>query len=391
MPQPDVSHPRPRIAFLVHSLGLGGAERNVANLANRFAAEGWEVLVITSAGESADVFHLAPQVERQVLKCHRPSGLRAGLWSFVCRIAEIRTLLKRFQPQTLVCMMTTANVLGTLAAQRLPVRVVISERNWPARGGMRLPWRMLRKHVYRLADHFAAQTLEGADWVRSHLDLRAVTVIPNAVSVPIPVDRSRPCPEPQSDPRKLILAIGTKPFQKGFDLLLQALVPLLQQEPDWRLVVLGVDQKTLLTQPPEAHRPYGVTALPHDRIRALGNVGNPGAWYEAADIFVLSSRFEGFPNVLVEAMAHGCACVAFACPTGPAEIVEDQTTGLLVAAGDVSALNLAIHQLMQDAEARKCLGQRARDVLLRYSEDEVFALWLGMVMAPSAGESVAAQ
>ena len=380
-----------RIAFLVHSLGLGGAERNTVNLANRFAAEGWEVLVITSADDSADVFQLAPQVARHILQCHRPSGFRAGPWSFACRVGEIRSVLKRFKPQTLVCMMTTANVLGTLAARRLPVRVVISERNWPGRQGIRAPWRVLRRHVYRQADHFAAQTSEGANWVIEHLGLRAVSVIPNAVSMPIPVDTSRPCPEPESGGQKLILAVGTKPYQKGFDLLLQAVIPQLQRESDWSLVVLGIDQERLLGQLSETHQTGERPDLPLDRIRALGEVGNAGAWYDAAEIFVLSSRFEGFPNVLVEAMAHGCASVAFACPTGPAEIINDKDTGLLVPNGDISALSIAIRGLMQDAEARGRLGDRAKGVLSRYSEDAVFALWSKVVSAPPIDEPVSAQ
>jgi len=287
--------------------------------------------------------------------------------------------------------MTTANVLGTLATRGLPIRVIISERNWPARPGMRLPWRLLRKHVYRRADHFAAQTREGADWIRDHLGLKAVTVIPNAVSLPIPVDNSRPCPEPPSKRSKLILAVGTKPFQKGFDLLLQAVVPLLESEPDWTLAVLGVDREKLMRQFSESHQIGAPRDLPLNRIRALGEVGNPAAWYDAAEIFVLSSRFEGFPNVLVEAMAHGCASVAFACPTGPAEIIEDHSTGILVAPVDVSALRSAISELMMDSDARRRLGDSARNVLTRYSADTVFALWSDVTSTLPASESVTAQ
>jgi len=284
--------------------------------------------------------------------------------------------------------MTTANVLGTLATRGLPIRVIISERNWPARPGMRLPWRLLRKHVYRRADHFAAQTREGADWIRDHLGLKAVTVIPNAVSLPIPVDNSRPCPEPPSKRSKLILAVGTKPFQKGFDLLLQAVAPLLQTEPGWTLVVLGIGQEELLSQRSESHPNNVPRDLPLNRIRALGEVGNPGSWFHVAEIFVLSSRFEGFPNVLVEAMAHGCASVAFACPTGPDEIITDQDTGLLVPNGDISALRNAVRGLMWDAEARARLGDRGKDVLSRYSEDAVFALWSKAVSGLSTNDDL---
>ena len=108
------------------------------------------------------------------------------------------------------------------------------------------------------------------------------------------------------------------------------------------------------------------------RLHCPGAAGNVGEWYAAADLFVLSSRYEGFPNVLLEAMASGCACLACACPTGPDEIIRHREDGWLVHA-DPSPADLAkgLALLMEDQELRRRLGRNARSVVDRFAEPEV--------------------
>src|SRR5690606_13846874 len=108
-----------------------------------------------------------------------------------------------------------------------------------------------------------------------------------------------------------------------------------------------------------------------------GHVGNVAHWYERADLFVLSSRAEGFPNVLVEAMASGCAVVATRCDAGPAEIVRDGEDGLLVAPNDIDALAGALDALMGDDALRKRLARRATEARHRFAEDAILDRWEG--------------
>ncbi len=108
-------------------------------------------------------------------------------------------------------------------------------------------------------------------------------------------------------------------------------------------------------------------------------MGNVGDWYSSADLFVLSSRFEGFPNTLLEAMAHGTAVIAADCPTGPRTLVRDEVDGLLVTPDQSSSLAAAMERLMADDELRRRFGERARETRERFSVETIATLWTNIV------------
>jgi len=106
-----------------------------------------------------------------------------------------------------------------------------------------------------------------------------------------------------------------------------------------------------------------------------GKAGNVGDWYRIADIFVLSSRFEGFPNVLLEAMASGTACVSFDCDTGPRDLIQDGYNGLLVEELNTKELAKSIERLINDAALRNTLAKNATKVRETYSENILLEKW----------------
>ncbi len=158
--------------------------------------------------------------------------------------------------------------------------------------------------------------------------------------------------------------------QKGFDLLIEAFALLAADHPDWSLLILGEGPERVALQARIEH--LGVAAA----VQLPGHVGNLADWYRRADLFVLSSRYEGFPNVLAEAMAHGCAAVSFDCPTGPRDIVRDEVDGLLVTpSGGPPALAGALSRLMQDESLRRRMAVNAREVADRFASDRILGLW----------------
>ena len=366
-----------KIFFYIHSLTGGGAERVTASLARHLADQGHEVGVITMTPEERDFYPLDPRVRRITLAL---AGTNRGLGKLTanfCRWRALRRTLKSERPVVVVAMMTTSIVLALLAAIGLPVRVYGSERNYPGRKGTGRPWALLRRLVYRFAAGHVAQTRETAAWLERHTGARNVRVIPNPVVWPIPSFPPEVAPQSVVLPkRKAILAIGSKPEQKGFDLLVRVFAGLATSSPTWDLVILGVA--------PESDAAYGggksVRRLAEEkgvaeRIHLPGRVGNVADWYERADLFVLSSRYEGFPNVLLEAMAAGCACIAFDCDTGPRDIIEPDVDGVLVPAEDVSALTFELAGLMADEPKRERLAGAAVRVRERFSEERVMAKW----------------
>jgi glycosyltransferase involved in cell wall biosynthesis len=167
--------------------------------------------------------------------------------------------------------------------------------------------------------------------------------------------------------KKTIVAMGRMRHQKGFDLLLKAFASC--SNPEWRLVIFGEGQER-----------KGFELL----IRELGLEGKvfmPGVVKDSmsllkqADLFVMSSRFEGFPNALLEAMACGLPVISFDCPSGPGEIIRNGVDGLLVAPEDVNAMADAMKRLMADGEERKRLGTRAIEVLDRFGIEKVMKKW----------------
>jgi glycosyltransferase involved in cell wall biosynthesis len=150
---------------------------------------------------------------------------------------------------------------------------------------------------------------------------------------------------------------------------LQAWAPIAQQRPDWRLVIHGQGgARDALT----AQR----TALGLDDVVEMpGATDDMGSAMGAGSIFVLSSRFEGFPLILLEAMSKGLACVAFDCPTGPSDIIDDRRNGLLVPAEDVPALSRAILQMIEDDDLRRRCAEAGRETAAGYTLAEIEPRW----------------
>ena len=113
-----------------------------------------------------------------------------------------------------------------------------------------------------------------------------------------------------------------------------------------------------------------------DRFYLPGRAGNPGDWYARADLFVMSSHFEGFPNTLVEAMAHGLPAVSFDCDTGPADIIREGVDGYLVNPDEgATGLANAIRSLVEDENKRRCMSQQAVSVRDRFAAKKIMVAW----------------
>ncbi|HYP67634.1 MAG TPA: glycosyltransferase family 4 protein [Thiobacillaceae bacterium] len=361
-----------KLLFFVYSLTGGGAERATTNLANYWAGNGWDITIVTLASCSLDFYKLHPAIKRIALDLAGDSGsLLAGLTQNLRRVLALRRVLRRIEPDIAIGMMTTANVLLALATWGLPqVRAIGSERTHPPQSSLGMVWEALRRHTYRRLAAVTALTRESAAWLKGHTRAQRLAVIPNAALWPLPWQEPtvRPgavCPAG----RQLLLAAGRLENQKGFVWLLDAFAHLSQKYFDWDLVILGEGPQRALLE--GQVRAGGL----EKRVFLPGRAGNMGEWYERADLYVMSSHFEGFPNTLAEAMAHGTPAVSFDCDTGPRDIIRDAVDGLLVPPEDLPGLIAALDRVMGDAALRRRYAARAIEARDRFSMERIAGMW----------------
>lgn len=214
----------------------------------------------------------------------------------------------------------------------------------------------LDKKVKQL-DKFVVLTHEDATYWKG---LTNLMVIPNPITIKN---------EHYSDcVAKRAIAIGRYTYQKGFDRLLYAWKDVYKKHPDWQLYIYGGGNKEVYI---EQVKKMGLESGVH----CEGPVTNVTEKYLESSIFILSSRFEGLPLVLMEAMSVGIAPVAFACPCGPKDIINDGENGLLCKNGDTTELASKICELIEDENLRKAIGQNAANSIKKYSLDSIMHQW----------------
>lgn len=366
-----------RILLVISSLAGGGAERAVTTLSRMWAEHGDEVRVITISSSTRDVYQLDARVSRAALDLERKSSSAVGaFWNSVLRLMKLRRQIRDFNPDAVVAFMPPASILSAIAAIGTRVKVVGCERTYPPQAPLGPMRELARRWGYGLLDVAIAQTRECADWLRSNTWVRAISVIPNPATWPLP---NNPPTVPTDvvcrAGRQILLAAGRLEAEKGFSDLLSAFASVCGECSEWDLVVVGEGSlRQDFEQFVADHRLVGRVHLP-------GRVGNVADWYARADLFALSSTFEGFPNALVEALAHGVPAVSYDCDTGPRDIIRHDVDGLLVPNGQPQELAKALKKLMGNEGERKRMAQRAVEIRERLAPDAIARDWNNLLQS----------
>ena len=290
------------------------------------------------------------------------------IYKTIRRTARLAGLMRRERPDRIISFMENANFPAVAAAAfagcrgRLYVSVHCDPSVFPFEFRILIPW------VYRLP----ARVVAVSSGVKGALESMGVpatrtTVIYNPISV---ADRRMQEHESASPPlpERFILGVGRLHPQKGFDRLLAAFHAL--DRPDIALVILGEgeERSTLVN----LARELGV----ENRVHFMGWTADVEIWYRHAECFVLSSRYEGWANVIIEALGNGCPIVSFDCKYGPGEITEDGKYGLLVAEGDVDGLTKSIARILDDTTLQRSLSVKGMERAEVFDVSRIADHWL---------------
>ena len=335
-------------------------------LANYWVSQKHEVtLLLFDNGEQPPHYRTDPGIRVIPLSLLADSpSLFHGLVNNLKRVQKLNNHLKAINPDVVISFIDQTNILTLLASWGVKGRIVVSERINPLFHDIGVIWKILRKIVYRFADKIIVQTESIVDAMPSGLHPK-IEVIPNPIMMAnvVPEKKSRAKPEKQ------IVAMGRLVNQKGFDILIKAFAKICDNRPGWFLTIWGEgpDRKSL-----EKLRD---SLQLSDKVKLPGITPTPLEAMQNGNIFVLSSRYEGFPNVLLEAMVQGLPVIATDCPSGPSEIIQNNINGLLVAPEDSGKLAESLDRLISDDDLQRELGAKAKGISKKYSLERIACQW----------------
>lgn len=353
-----------RILVVVKSDGIGGVERFLSAMVPALARRGVHTDVI-ALGRPLSGAGLLADLGVPVLD----DGFLPGPVGRLRQLVTLRRVVDHGGYGAVVGIGPAANGLVCLARRRNGPLTIVREVGDPFIDRRRR-WNRWFGWTYRRADALVVQTEALAQEVRQHWRNPArVAVIPNPLGAEIAVTT------PGEGRGNVIAGVGRLVAGKGYNDLLHAFANAGPATDGWSILIIG--------DGPERRRLEALAAELRlsARVRFTGTHPAPWELLASASIFVLCSRHEGFPNVLLEAMASGCAVIASDCRFGPREIIDDGLSGLLYPVGDVARLATLLGELTTHPERRRELARGAAERAAHFAIDGVVESWLGLLNA----------
>ena len=360
------------IVVVVSAMNMGGAQRVVSILCNHWSRNGHAVtLIATFSGEKINHYYLDKNV---VLKYVNNSSFfpESKLWNLYSKLFQLRKLIKSQKPDVVISFLARVNVASALSMFGIKSSLIICERTWPPFASLNNKYWWVYRIVFKGVDRIIVQTDKSKAWLAQNFPGANVKVIPNPAVYPVPISDGTSI-DPNSvisQNRRLILASGRLHKYKQFDLMIRAFFKLKDKYSDWDLVILGDGEER------DSLSRMAINLGIGDRVYLPGSIGNISDWYERADLFVLSSIVEGFPNVLLEAMTYGLPCISFDCDTGPRDMIKDGVNGILVSPKDKEVgLSNAMDKIISDNEFARTISDNSILVRDKYSISNIMQEW----------------
>jgi len=290
-------------------------------------------------------------------------------WHTVKTIFFLRKKIKAISPDTLLSFGEMWNNLVLLSTVGLATPIFVSDRSKPDKN-LGLIQNALRDYLYPRAAGFIAQTEKAAQVAKEQSWNRNIAVIGNPVSLI----------ELGSHEENEVLTVGRLIATKNIDRLMEMFQEV-NQNGKWKLIVVGgnAKKKNLLEQYSGTIEKKGWK----EHIQLLGEKNEVTSFYQRAKIFAFTSTSEGFPNALAEAMAAGCACIAYDCVAGPSDIIDDGVNGFLIQVGDEVEYKKKLQLLMEDEGLRKHFGKVAREKMKQFEAGKIARRFYEFITEPS--------
>lgn len=346
-----------KLIFVIKSIHTAaGTERATITVINELSKRSHDVQLVSFEKAGEPFFKIDPKVKITYLypeKDKRPSLVR----DFSRRVM-LRKIYKQQNPDIVIIVASGRSLVNIPAARGFKK---ITWEHFNANVNWHLFHPLSKKIAARYSDCIVTLTQQDVENYRKKYSAKNVVCIHN----PLTIDYS----EKSALTEKSVLTIGRIANQKGYDYLIEAWNIVENRNNGWKLRIIG--QGKLLPQLLEQIKHYGL----EESIELIPASDNIVEQYKQASIYVMSSRYEGLPLVLIEAMAMGLPIVSFDCETGPREIVIDNVTGKLIPVFDVNKLAIELDVLMSNDSLRKSYSMNAIKKIGKFEINQVVDQW----------------
>lgn len=365
--------------ILGNIINKAGVERIMTQKINYLAETGHDISLLTTDQNNQPLsFPISKNVHYLSVSAPIPSRTDYSFFKWLSSFYNARSVFSKVinsivieeLPDIIICTTYSFDVLDILTriCHKKHIKLIIESHIQLTNVFMqqRLAYNSILSFYGKIHDNYILQHIRKASmlvcltnedmksWRKLHID--NVYVIPNMITIqpPVTIDYSI----------KRVIAVGRYSDQKGFDMLIKAWGKLSPKYKDWHLYIFGNEDRA-------PYEEMTKTEKCQDTCHCMPVTEDIAAEYGKSSIFVMSSRYEGMPLALIEAMSSGLACVSFNCPNGPSDIINDGTDGFLAKNGDIDDLATKIDNLICNESLRSQIGIRAKQNIERYSPDAI--------------------
>lgn len=350
----------------------GGVERQAIGLANEMIARGHDVSLFTlDNAEATSFYDMSDEVNWLKLNIGDPKQ-KASLKRRLQRMIKTRKLIREFSPDVILAFQQGMFLSMRIYSIGINIPVVAAERESPYRYDFIKSgkWKNLIFQTFRLAESILVQCESYVKSYPRYLQSKIV-VIPNAIK-PTHSDQQ------STEREKIILCVGRLSFAKNQSVLIQSFCNLIEKHKGWKLIFAGEgEDRQKLEQE--------VSKLDLERsVTFLGAVKDTASLYNKSYLLCIPSKWEGFPNVLGEALAHGLPSVGYKGCGGVRDLIIDGENGLLADGnGDVKSLTQRLDALMSNPSIQKDMSRRAPFSVSKYKPEKIYDIWENFLQTAS--------
>lgn len=352
-----------KIAFVIGSLSSsGGAERVISTLSNELIDK-YEIIIITFV-KGTPFYSINDNIK--VIPCREtivtPTSVFESLKLNYQLVKNVSKIIKTEKVDLAIGFITSANIVAVLAAKLNKIPSIISERNNPMIEDVPRFWVILRSLVYPKASKVILQTEGVKKFFTKRIKNDKIAILPNPISSDLSLKRKE-----NATKEKIILTVGRLDANKCHNLILKALKNI--DTEDWKLVIVGSGPKE------EELNNYIAENNLANKAEIVGKIKQIDSYYNKAGIFVFTSRTEGFPNVLLEALHFGIPAISTDCNFGPSEIIENGENGYLIPMNDQGELEDKLTRLIKNKELREKFSKNAKISTKKFQSNAVVEQW----------------